>query len=570
MATQTIQKKYEIRSRIDKRYSVLFFILAFFLSFNITFATSVSVSALVAGQCGNGIVEAGEQCDGSSLDNRSCSDFNFASGTLACSGLCSFELTQCTDPAQIDPPPVVVLPPPSQVGSTGGGSAAPFLPSKSSTVVFSGFSEADSTIQLLKDAVVIGQVKTNPNRFFQISTGNLSAGNHVFILNAKDGKQAITESKTFSILVSDNSTVSVSDIYFKSSVPSRIKTDTPKVCQATDFNCDGVVDIKDISLMQYWYKKENPPALVDLNKDKKVDMNDVAILFSEGDKTEKKDSKKSRVYAEFPDSKISSLGIGQTFSVNIMVDPQSDKIYALDSRIKYPSNSLKLKRIEIGKSILGFNFEKPTHSVSNNIGSINLSGAILGGFEGYIKPTSYPQLEPGKIITLVFEALGTGDGDISIGGTVYKIDDVGNVNEEQSEKIPFSIKKYLSYIEDVNKDITPPEFSFVDFDKSGKNMNGMPYVIFKANDDISGVDYYDIYTNGRWASATSPYVFNNSIPNQIKVRAVDLAGNSSIKELILNQKQTLSDDYKKVVQSAVVLFVIGILVLLGKFMMFAL
>jgi len=524
-------------------------------------ATSVTVSASVSGQCGNNIVEPGEQCDGTSLDGKTCSDFNFATGTLACSNLCSFELTQCSDPTQVVEPPVPT--PVVQTGSTGGGSVSPFA-NNSSIVVFSGTAEIGSTIQLLKDETVIGQTIASSKSFFQISANGVVVGTYTYTLRVKDKNGVVQNSLNFPIIVSGNSTINISDI-------NTVKTDVEpkKVCIQSDLNCDGIVDIKDISLMQYWYKKDNPPAAVDLNKDKKVTIDDVALMFSENEKTDKKGLRKAKIYAEFPDSEHLSLGVGQTFSVQVVLDPQDETIFALDSNITYPSNILKLKRIEIGNSILGFVFDKPVSQVSNNIGSINLSGAMPGGFGGYIKPATYPHLEPGKIITLIFETLSSGDGSISISTNLFKNNELGQNNEKQVELVPFSVKKYSSYIEDANKDVTPPDISFVELSKDEK-IEGKPYVTFRASDDISGVDYYEININNRWASATSPYLINGTIPDSIKIKAVDLAGNSSIKEVVLNSKKGMSEDYKKVVQVSFLLLVIGILVVLGRFMMLAL
>jgi hypothetical protein len=46
--------------------------------------------------CGNGQIDAGEECDGSNLDGRDCGDFDFVGGTLRCTQ-CRFDITDCTD-----------------------------------------------------------------------------------------------------------------------------------------------------------------------------------------------------------------------------------------------------------------------------------------------------------------------------------------------------------------------------------------------------------------------------------------------------------------------------------------
>lgn len=45
--------------------------------------------------CGNGQVDAGEQCDGSSLGGQTCQSRGFSSGTLLCNNLCQFDTSLC-------------------------------------------------------------------------------------------------------------------------------------------------------------------------------------------------------------------------------------------------------------------------------------------------------------------------------------------------------------------------------------------------------------------------------------------------------------------------------------------
>ncbi len=48
------------------------------------------------GVCGNGVLEAGEQCDGSALGGRTCSDLGYGGGTLGCTSSCTYDTTACT------------------------------------------------------------------------------------------------------------------------------------------------------------------------------------------------------------------------------------------------------------------------------------------------------------------------------------------------------------------------------------------------------------------------------------------------------------------------------------------
>lgn len=47
--------------------------------------------------CGNGEIEDQESCDGEDLDGKSCSDFGFVGGVLACDDICRFDTALCND-----------------------------------------------------------------------------------------------------------------------------------------------------------------------------------------------------------------------------------------------------------------------------------------------------------------------------------------------------------------------------------------------------------------------------------------------------------------------------------------
>jgi hypothetical protein len=47
-------------------------------------------------ECGNGIVEQGEECDESDLANTDCADLGYEGGTLGCTDQCTFDTSQCT------------------------------------------------------------------------------------------------------------------------------------------------------------------------------------------------------------------------------------------------------------------------------------------------------------------------------------------------------------------------------------------------------------------------------------------------------------------------------------------
>ncbi|MCX6817839.1 MAG: hypothetical protein NTU57_03200 [Candidatus Aenigmarchaeota archaeon] len=47
--------------------------------------------------CGNGVIDAGEECDGSNLNGKTCASFGYDAGTLACSSSCKFDKSDCLE-----------------------------------------------------------------------------------------------------------------------------------------------------------------------------------------------------------------------------------------------------------------------------------------------------------------------------------------------------------------------------------------------------------------------------------------------------------------------------------------
>ncbi len=56
-------------------------------------------------ECGNGVLETGEDCDFGDLGGATCQDPNqgFSFGTLACGASCTFDTSGCTDTRFVDP-----------------------------------------------------------------------------------------------------------------------------------------------------------------------------------------------------------------------------------------------------------------------------------------------------------------------------------------------------------------------------------------------------------------------------------------------------------------------------------
>ena len=168
----------------------------YFLNSNsIVSAASVNVSADVQGLCGNGIIDSGEQCDGSKLNGKSCSTQGFSGGSLSCSN-CAFNTSACTS-----------APPPSG-GGGGGGYIAPVT-----SAVFSGRAYPKSTVTLLKDAQIAATTIADANANFSVTISGLSGGNYIFSVYSEDSKGIRSSLLTFPVSVTSGATTNIGGVF---------------------------------------------------------------------------------------------------------------------------------------------------------------------------------------------------------------------------------------------------------------------------------------------------------------------------------------------------------------------
>jgi len=160
-------------------------------------ASSVKITAEILGQCGNNIIEYGEQCEGADFGGQTCQSLGFGGGTLNCVS-CLFDTSGCTEPI------VPLLP-------IGGTYAL-------SIVIFEGKASPQSTITLLKDAQMAATTKADNNGDFQIILGGLSGGNYIFGLYSEDREGIRSSLLVFLVNVTKKATTKVSGIFIAPTV----------------------------------------------------------------------------------------------------------------------------------------------------------------------------------------------------------------------------------------------------------------------------------------------------------------------------------------------------------------
>ncbi len=79
---------------------------------------SVTVNNVAAASCGNGVLDSGEQCDGTNYNGKQCSDLGFGGGSIGCTATCVFNTASCTGIAGAQPS--VTINQPLDGASVGG------------------------------------------------------------------------------------------------------------------------------------------------------------------------------------------------------------------------------------------------------------------------------------------------------------------------------------------------------------------------------------------------------------------------------------------------------------------
>jgi hypothetical protein len=227
----------------------------------------------------------------------------------------------------------------------------------------------------------------------------------------------------------------------------------------------------------------------------------------------------SNLYFTGPSSSISP---GGEFVVEVKLDATS-KINALDLKINYNKNNLKLLNFNNANSIVDFWQSEPSLVKD---GEIQISGGILSGYEG----------KAGNILKIYFKAISVGKSEISFTQkNVYLADGKGTADVSKSSATTLSIVENAKVVtlekekEELLKDTTPPVVSLTTVRNPNENNN---LVVFNAIDKESGIKetqirYKKYFSFSPWVEAQNPVVYEKGIW-QIELRAVNNADLESI------------------------------------------
>ena len=145
--------------------------------------------------CGNGVIDQGEECDGSNLTGQTCLSRGYTGGTLSCNSNCTINTSACTS------------------GGGGGGGGVYVPPVVETKVNFSGRAYPKSTVTLLKDAQISATTIAGTDANFQISVSGLAGGNYIFAVYSEDKDGRRSSLLTFPVSITSGVTTNVSGIF---------------------------------------------------------------------------------------------------------------------------------------------------------------------------------------------------------------------------------------------------------------------------------------------------------------------------------------------------------------------
>lgn len=213
---------------------------------------AVATTTITVSICGDAIVSSGEVCDdglfndgayGSSAATRRCNATCSAYGPYCSDGtlqalyaeqcddgnntngdLCSNSCMQEASPVSTTTPPA---PPPTPSGGSGGGGVfTGTTPVHAQTrVILEGKAPPNSSVNVLKDGIIVGVVQANSSGDFSYETSSITAGHTTFGFWALDGKGARSITLTTTFQVTQNAVTTVSNIF----LPPTITLSSTKV-----------------------------------------------------------------------------------------------------------------------------------------------------------------------------------------------------------------------------------------------------------------------------------------------------------------------------------------------------
>jgi hypothetical protein len=232
---------------------------------------------------------------------------------------------------------------------------------------------------------------------------------------------------------------------------------------------------------------------------------------------------------------------GEIFSISVLINAQ-EALNAVEGKLLFPADLLRIEAIHDGNSIINFWIEKP-HLESEGV--ISFSGVTPGGFTGTI--TKGLTVKDKIIFSVVFQAQKEGSGKFLFSDTkVLANDGLGTQVVLVNRYKNFFVKGYLNEHNDFQKDtvavfdIDSPEIFSPEISRNEHVFSGQWFLSFSTVDKHSGISHYEVQEVPfkflklfkEWKKVESPYILENQNRKSfLFIKAVDNAGNERIIEI---------------------------------------
>jgi len=140
-----------------------------------------------------------------------------------------------------------------------------------------------------------------------------------------------------------------------------------------------------------------------------------------------------------------NINQGDQFTIVFLMNPGDNYVNAVEGRLKFPSNILKITTISYSDSVVNMWVMEPKFKGD----FIDFAGITPGGFNGVRKPLD-TKIYPGNIFAVTFEALHSGSGAVSVDNISAFLND-GYGSPVESEVLPFAF--------DVESQYTPQNYN---------------------------------------------------------------------------------------------------------------
>lgn len=266
------------------------------------------------------------------------------------------------------------------------------------------------------------------------------------------------------------------------------------------------------------------------------------------------------------------FGPGDTFGVKIRLNVEKGEcVNAAEIRLAFPKESLAVEDFSTGDSVLNLWIEKPERlgmAEINASGMLSFSGGVPGGYCGKVPGDPGDSNIIGEIFFKVPDgALDGTDGWVGFSdGTKLLLNDgfgTEAVLALQGGEYSFSSEpgQVQEWADKIRNDKTQPETFTVELNRDDSVFGGGFFIMFSTTDKQTGVDHYEVMETrisdlnksktwldlfrrknpALWKQASSPYLLDDqSLQSQIKVKAIDKAGNERTIEFIPSDRERFS------------------------------